>query len=55
MNYLPNVTLTGGPREQVQGVNIRGLGGNRVLQLIDGVRQNFESGHRPTYFLDPSL
>ncbi len=55
VNYLPNVTLTGGPREQVQGVNIRGLGGNRVLQLIDGVRQNFESGHRPTYFLDPSL
>ncbi|BDZ74096.1 TonB-dependent receptor [Methylophaga marina] len=55
INYLPNVTLTGGPREQVQGVNIRGLGGNRVLQLIDGVRQNFESGHRPTYFLDPSL
>lgn len=55
VNYLPNVTLTGGPREQVQSVNIRGLGGNRVLQLIDGVRQNFESGHRPTYFLDPSL
>lgn len=55
VNYLPNITLTGGPREQVQGVNIRGLGGNRVLQLIDGVRQNFESGHRPTYFLDPSL
>lgn len=30
VNYLPNITLTGGPREQVQGVNIRGLGGNRV-------------------------
>lgn len=55
VNYLPNVTLTGGPRNQVQDVNIRGLGGNRVLQLIDGVRQNFVSGHRPTYFLDPSL
>lgn len=46
VNYLPNVTLHGGPREDVQDVNIRGLEGNRVLQLVDGVRQNFVSGHR---------
>jgi len=53
--HLPNVTLSGGPREDVQNVNIRGLGDTQVLQLVDGVRQNFMSGHRPTYFLDPEL
>ncbi|HAD31462.1 MAG TPA: hypothetical protein DCE77_07765, partial [Methylophaga sp.] len=42
--HLPNVTLSGGPREDVQNVNIRGLGDNQVLQLVDGVRQNFMSG-----------
>ncbi|GAB4297901.1 MAG: TonB-dependent hemoglobin/transferrin/lactoferrin family receptor [Methylophaga sp.] len=55
VSYLPNVTLNGGPRADLQNVNIRGLDDNRVLQLIDGVRQNFFSGHRPTYFLDPAL
>ncbi len=55
VNYIPNVTAVGGPRDSVQSVNIRGLQDDRVLQLVDGVRQNFESGHRPTYFLDPAL
>lgn len=55
VGHLPNVTLMGGPREDVQEVYIRGLGGARVLQLVDGVRQNFSSGHRPIYFLDPEL
>lgn len=53
--HLPNVTVSGGPRDDVQNVNIRGLGEGQVLQLIDGVRQGFVSGHRPTYFLDPEL
>lgn len=55
VGYLPNVTTNGGPREDLQNVNIRGLGGERVLQLVDGKRVNFFSGHRPTYFLDPAL
>jgi hemoglobin/transferrin/lactoferrin receptor protein len=55
VDYLPNVTAVGGPRDSVHSVNIRGLDDKRVLQLVDGVRQNFESGHRPTYFLDPAL
>lgn len=55
VNNLANVTAVGGPRENAQEVNIRGLDHNRVLQLVDGVRQNFVSGHRPTYFLDPAL
>jgi len=55
LSYQANVQLSGGPRADSQSVNIRGLTENRVLQLIDGVRQDFESGHRPTYFLDPEL
>ncbi|MGB0733409.1 MAG: TonB-dependent hemoglobin/transferrin/lactoferrin family receptor [Pontibacterium sp.] len=52
---LPNVSITGGPRSGYQAINIRGLEGDRVLQLVDGVRQDFSSGHRPTYFLDAML
>ncbi|MDP5054352.1 MAG: TonB-dependent hemoglobin/transferrin/lactoferrin family receptor, partial [Congregibacter sp.] len=53
--YEPNITIAGGPRAANQGVNIRGLTGNKVLQTVDGARQSFESGHRPSYFLDPEL
>ncbi|WP_419534410.1 TonB-dependent hemoglobin/transferrin/lactoferrin family receptor [Endozoicomonas sp.] len=55
MEYLPNVSVTGGPRGSAQGINIRGLGGTRVLQVVDGARQNFSNGHRGTYFTDPEL
>lgn len=50
-----NIETSGGPRASNQTVNIRGLEGQQVLQIVDGVRQNYESGHRPTYFLDPIL
>ncbi|MGS0725664.1 TonB-dependent receptor plug domain-containing protein, partial [Shewanella sp. 0m-11] len=50
-----NVNVTNGPRSSSQGVEIRGLGGQRVLQTIDGARQNANSGHRGTYFMDPEL
>jgi hemoglobin/transferrin/lactoferrin receptor protein len=53
--YEPNITTGGGPRAANQEVNIRGLTGNKVLQTVDGARQSFESGHRPSYFLDPEL
>ncbi len=53
--YLPNVTAAGGPRAGSQTVNIRGLGGNKLLQTVDGARISFESGHRPSYYLDPEL
>lgn len=51
----PNIEINGGPRAFNQQVNIRGLSGNKVLQTVDGVQQRFESGHRPSYFLDPVL
>ncbi|MDB2385853.1 TonB-dependent hemoglobin/transferrin/lactoferrin family receptor [Shewanella sp.] len=50
-----NISVSNGPRASSQGVNIRGLGGQRVLQTIDGARQNTTSGHRGTYFIDPEL
>ncbi|MCL1092594.1 TonB-dependent hemoglobin/transferrin/lactoferrin family receptor [Shewanella kaireitica] len=50
-----NVNVSNGPRASSQGVEIRGLGGQRVLQTIDGARQNTNSGHRGTYFIDPEL
>lgn len=50
-----NITTTNGPRATSQGVEIRGLSGQQVLQTIDGVRQNSNSGHRGTYFMDPEL
>ncbi|MGL4713231.1 MAG: TonB-dependent hemoglobin/transferrin/lactoferrin family receptor, partial [Shewanella sp.] len=50
-----NITLTNGPRASSQGVEIRGLSGVRVLQTIDGARQNVSSGHRGSYFMDPEL
>lgn len=55
LRYESNVNTTGGPRAGSQSVNIRGLEGSKILQTVDGVRQVFESGHRPSYFLDPAL
>lgn len=51
----PNILIEGGSRPGFQTINIRGLGNSRVLQTVDGVRQDFESGHRASYFLDPVI
>ncbi|MCG2836320.1 TonB-dependent hemoglobin/transferrin/lactoferrin family receptor [Photobacterium sp. WH77] len=55
LKFEPNVSLAGGNVPGNQSVNIRGLQGNKILQVIDGNRQNFDYDHRPSYFLDPSL
>ncbi|MBY6210265.1 TonB-dependent hemoglobin/transferrin/lactoferrin family receptor [Microbulbifer agarilyticus] len=55
LKYEPNIEVVGGPRYSNQSPNIRGLSDTRVLQTIDGARQNFNSGHRGTYQLDPEL
>lgn len=52
---LPNVEVEGGSRPLSQEINIRGIGGNRIVRLIDGTRQNFSAGHRGSYYLDPAL
>lgn len=52
LRYEPNVTTGLGPRTMGEQPNIRGLSGARVLTLVDGVRINFQSGHRGRLFLD---
>ncbi|CEO38989.1 TonB-dependent hemoglobin/transferrin/lactoferrin family receptor [Photobacterium kishitanii] len=55
VRFIPNVSVAGGNVASNQSINIRGLEGNKVLQIIDGNRQNAQFEHRPSYFLDPSL
>lgn len=55
VKFEPNVTVAGGPVPGNQSINIRGLEGNKVLQIIDGSRVNTNFSHRPSYFLDPAL
>ncbi|WP_345888571.1 TonB-dependent hemoglobin/transferrin/lactoferrin family receptor [Shewanella algae] len=50
-----NINIANGPRSSAQQVEIRGLSGQRVLQTIDGARQNTSAGHRGTFFMDPEL
>jgi hemoglobin/transferrin/lactoferrin receptor protein len=52
---LPGVDLQGGPRRVGQDINIRGMGGQRVVTTLDGARQNFDAGHKGRFFLDPDL
>jgi len=52
---MPNVEFGGGPRRTGETPSIRGLGGQDVLVLIDGVRQSWTSGHDGRFFLDPNL
>lgn len=55
LKYIPNVNIAGGSRPLAQKPSIRGLSGNRVVQVIDGVRQNFDLAHRGSYFLPLSF
>lgn len=55
LKYQPNIEVGGGPRTSNQQPVVRGLSGNQVLQLVDGARQNFNSGHRGAYQIDPEL
>ena len=52
LRYEPGVDSINGPRTMGESPNIRGLSGARVLTLVDGVRLNFQSGHRGRLFLD---
>lgn len=52
---VPGLEMSGGPRDTAEQPNIRGFSGERVVIKTDGVRKNFESGHRGRTFLEPSL
>jgi len=55
LKWVPNVEFTGGPRRTGMDPSIRGFSGPDVIVTIDGVRQNFDSGHDGRFFVDPSL
>ena len=52
LRYEPGVTSGSGPRNIGEVPNIRGLSGDRILMLLDGIRLTFQSGHRGRVFLD---
>lgn len=52
---VPGIQMTGGPRNTAEQPNIRGFDDDRVVIVTDGVRKNFQSGHRGRTFVDPSL
>lgn len=52
LRYEPGVDSGGGPRSMAEGPNIRGLSGDRVLTLLDGMRLTFQSGHKGRIFID---
>ena len=51
----PWLTITKSARRNGQNINMRGYGGDSVLVLLDGVRQNFSSQHDGKFFIDPAL
>lgn len=55
LHDIPGVEADGLPRASVQQPQIRGLGDDRVLIQLDGVRQNFNAGHRGRFFFEPEL
>ncbi|WKT00778.1 TonB-dependent hemoglobin/transferrin/lactoferrin family receptor [Gallibacterium salpingitidis] len=55
VSHLANVSINGGARALAQKPAIRGLSDTRVVQVVDGVRQNFELGHRGSYFVPTSM
>ncbi len=55
LKLVPGVEFVGGPRRTGEVPSIRGFDGPDVVVMIDGARQNFNSGHDGRFFLDPSL
>jgi hemoglobin/transferrin/lactoferrin receptor protein len=55
LKLVPGVEFVGGPRCTGEVPSIRGFDGPDVVVMIDGARQNFNSGHDGRFFIDPSL
>ncbi len=51
----PGIRFDGGPRRNAQTPAIRGISGEGVIILFDGVRQSFISGHDGRFFIEPDL
>ncbi|WP_169545352.1 TonB-dependent hemoglobin/transferrin/lactoferrin family receptor [Sneathiella aquimaris] len=55
LKHQVGVEVGGGPRSSSQTVRIRGYSDDAVITLIDGRRQQFQSGHDGRQFIDGSL
>lgn len=55
LEFTPGVEVGSGPDRNGQTISIRGFGDSEIITLMDGRRQNFESGHDGRFFVDPSL
>lgn len=51
----PAVQFGGSARRNGQNPTLRGFDDESIIVLFDGVRQNFESQHDGSFFIDPSL
>lgn len=49
------VEFTGGPARNAQEPRMRGYGSENIIMLLDGTRQNFNSGHSGRIFIEPEL
>ena len=55
LEFTPGVEVDNGPRRNGQTISIRGFDDEAIIMLMDGRRQNFESGHDGRFYVDPSL
>lgn len=53
LRQVPGLDFSNGPRRTGESPSIRGFSGPDVIVLIDGARQNLESGHDGRFFVDP--
>jgi len=53
LRHVPGLDFSNGPRRTGETPSIRGFSGPDVIILIDGARQNLESGHDGRFFIDP--
>lgn len=53
LRQVPGLDFSNGPRRTGETPSIRGFSGPDVIILIDGARQNLESGHDGRFFIDP--
>ena len=53
LRQVPGLDFSNGPRRTGETPSIRGFSGPDVIILVDGARQNLESGHDGRFFVDP--
>lgn len=52
---VPGLNFVGGPRRTGDTPALRGISGEGVVVLFDGIRQSFLSGHDGRFFIEPDL